>query len=73
MILVAQAQGLIWLEQPGQSILEAHDRIRSLWCSAVAYKRRFWMGAFSGPYPKPHFCLTNHFGFGQGIAARLCG
>ena len=68
MILVAQAQGLIWLlEQTGQSILEAHDRIRSLWRSVVAY------GAFSGPYPKPHFCLTNHFGFGQGIAARLCG
>ena len=67
MILVAQAQGVIWLEQPGQLILEARDRIQALWSSAVAYKRCFRMGACSGSYPKFFFCPTNHFGIGRSM------
>ena len=69
-ILLACACECIWfLEQPGQSILLAYRRFDLLWKTVVAFQKRFWMGAFSGPTPKPHFVISNHWEFAKGIVS----
>lgn len=68
MVLLASAMGLIWMvEQPKASILEAHERINSLWHTITAYKAKLWMGCFNGPTPKPHYILTNSKSFSKGM------
>ena len=50
MCLLSSCMGLIWMiEQPRQSILEAHRRIDLLWKSIFAYKTSWWMGCFQWP------------------------
>lgn len=69
-IWLACACECIWfLEQPGQSILLSYRRFDLLWKTVVAFQQRFWMGAFSGPTPKPHFVISNHWEFARGIVS----
>ena len=71
-IQLVSAIGGIWLlEQPGQSILLSFSRINALWRTVTGYQKRFWMGKFGGPTPKPHMVLSNHLAFAQGIATGI--
>ena len=68
MALLASCMELIWLlEQPRQSILEAHRRIDKLWQSITAWKASWWMGCFNGPTAKPHYLICNLFAFCRGM------
>ena len=68
MCLLSSCMGLIWMiEQPRQSILEAHRRIDLLWKSIFAYKTSWWMGCFNGPTAKPHYLICNMLPFIRGM------
>ena len=68
MALLASAMHLLWMiEQPRQSILEAHKRINNLWKSILAYKVSWWMGRFNGPTAKPHYLISNLLAFCRGM------